>query len=164
MAEKILSQEYLHQLFEYRNGDLYRKIKKSPNAMPGQKAGTLQKNGYFAICIDRKRQYIHRIVFMMHYGYMPKTIDHIDGNSKNNQIENLRDVTHSQNICNQKLRSDNKSGIKGIGWHKAANKWRAVIAFEKTQYHLGLFENIKDAEKAIHQKRIELHKDFARHL
>jgi hypothetical protein len=162
MAEQILSQEYLHQLFDYRDGELYRKIKKSANAMPNQKAGSLQKTGYYAICINYKRQYSHRIIFMMHHGYMPEYVDHIDGNRKNNKIENLRDATHSENMCNQKLRSDNKSGLKGINWHKAANKWRAFIAFRKKQYHLGLFDNIDDAKKAIDLKRIELHNNFAR--
>ena len=130
--------------------------------MIGQKSGSLYKNGYFVVTINYKRQYLHRIIFMMHHSYMPEYIDHIDGNPQNNKIENLRNATQSQNMGNQKLRSDNKSGIKGIGWHKAANKWRAFIAFNKKQYHLGLFDHINDAKKAIDLKRIELHTNFAR--
>ena len=49
-------------------------------------------------------------------------IDHIDGNSKNNKIENLREATLSQNCQNQKIRNTNTSGTKGVWFHKQSNK------------------------------------------
>ena len=163
MADLIITKDFLLTIFEYKNGELYWKIKTSKNTIIGSKAGSLYKNGYFVTTINYKRYYKHRLIYMMHHGYMPKIIDHIDNNSQNNKIENLRNASSSQNMCNQKIRIDNKSGAKGIGWHKIAKKWRASIRFENKQYHLGLFDNINDAKQAISLKRIELHTNFARH-
>jgi len=63
------------------------------------------------------------LIFLYHHGYLPKFVDHIDGNKKNNRIENLREATKSQNAMNQKVSTRNTSGIKGVMWHKRDKKW-----------------------------------------
>lgn len=40
--------------------------------------------------------------------------DHIDGDGLNNQTSNLRIVTHRANIWNQRTRSDNTTGYRGV--------------------------------------------------
>ncbi len=47
---------------------------------------------------------------------------------------------------NDKLRSDNTSGYKGV--YKAIDKWQAKIGFQGNEYYLGTFDNIEDAIKA----------------
>jgi hypothetical protein len=42
-------------------------------------------------CEKGHRQYAHRLVWLYHHGFMPKMITHIDGDTKNNRIENLRE-------------------------------------------------------------------------
>ena len=88
---------------------------------------------------------VHQVVFLMHKGYLPKIVDHIDGNIQNNAIENLREATKSQNSYNQKLRVNNKSGHRCVFWHKHHQAWFVkVVAKGKvvvTQY-------IKDFELA----------------
>lgn len=90
----------------------------------------------------RKNIYMHRII--MHYdGNMD--IDHINGNALDNRRSNLRICTRSQNHHNAGLRSDNKSGYRGISWREDNKTWAARIDFNNTSKHLGCFENIEDA-------------------
>ena len=70
-------------VFEYRDGELYRKH--GPFA---GKAGTLHHTGYIQVKVGKKNYRAHRIIFAMHHGYMPKNVDHIDGNKLNNKNNN----------------------------------------------------------------------------
>jgi len=148
-----LTKEFLDSFFEYRDGDLYWKP---------EKAGTIDGSGYWQTGIKGRYFKNHRLIFLMHHGYLPNVIDHIDGNKTNNKIENLREATRSQNNCNTKISSKNTSGIKGVSWVEKFKKWRARIYVEKKMYHLGYFEDFEDAVKASKKARQELHKNFAR--
>lgn len=91
--------------------------------------------GYARGQINRVSMPAHRVIWAICNGVWPNTVDHIDGDVKNNKIENLRDVTQAENNRNAKLRSDNKSGEQGVHWNKDRQKWVAVVG---NQY-LGLF-------------------------
>ena len=58
------------------------------------------------------------------------------------------DGTRIESIRNQSLLSNNKSGIRGVHYDANAKKWRAVIYFQGKQIHLGLYDDIEDAEMA----------------
>lgn len=90
---------------------------------------------------------LHQLILPTQEGFMP---DHIHGEqSRNdNRKSNLRVVTKSQNAMNQKIRSDNTSGVKGVYWSKKANKWAADIAKDGKRYYLGVFTSFDDAVKA----------------
>jgi hypothetical protein len=75
-------------------------------------------------------------------------VDHIDGDGLNNQRSNLRPATQAQNMANSRKYSTNTSGFKGVGWHKAAKKWRADITFDYKTRYLGLFPTAEDAARA----------------
>ena len=79
----------------------------------------------FVLGLKEKRTKAHRLIYLMHHGYLPKIVDHIDGNPKNNQIENLREALMIENVWNQKKRSTNTTGVKGISYSKKANKYTA---------------------------------------
>ena len=68
-------------------------------------------------------------------------IDHADRNPRNNVFANLRDTTPVQNKQNQSLRSDNTSGVKGVTWCGAKQKWQAQIVVNKKNKQLGRFDN-----------------------
>jgi hypothetical protein len=77
-------------------------------------------NGYFYcnLCKDGipKPFRIHRLI-SLHYIPNPENkpcVDHINRNRKDNRIENLRWVTHIENMQNMGVRCDNTSGIKNI--------------------------------------------------
>ena len=83
-----LSADLLHELFEYVDGTLVRKVTTGSKAQAGMTAGFLDGK-YRRVGINGKEYRTHRLVFLMHHGYLPKQVDHIDNNSLNNRIENL---------------------------------------------------------------------------
>lgn len=90
----------------------------------------------------------HRVVWLWMFGENPfGEIDHKDGDRSNNSLENLRDVTKSQNQRNTFIRKTNKSGRVGVYFHKASNKWSANIRDDRTQVHLGVFTSKEEAIK-----------------
>jgi len=164
MADKIISQNLLHQMFEYKNGDLYRKITTSSRSLKGCKAGYLRNDGYFMTQINHKNYLNHRLIYMMFYGYMPEFLDHIDGNPLNNCIENLREATITQNNFNTKIKNSNTSGYKNVYWEKRCQKWLVKISANKKEIHIGRFDNIDDAIINAQKARSIYHGRFARHI
>lgn len=90
-------------------------------------------------------------------------VDHIDGNGLNNTRDNLRLATKSQNLVNQGKNKRNKSGYKGVYWHKHTKKWTAQMRYNKELIHLGYFDTKEEANEACIAKRNELHGEFANH-
>jgi hypothetical protein len=158
-----LTQDLLKELFEYRDGVLYWKVSKATNIKVGDAAGYLNSNGYFYTKVNKKKYLNHRLIFLMHHGYLPQFLDHIDGNRVNNKIENLRPATPFENNRNARTRKDNTSGIKGVYWNKRAKKWMAKIKINKERKHIGCFKTLEEAAEAIKKAREELHGEFARH-
>ena len=163
MAEQIITQEQLKNFFEYKDGNLHWKIKKCKNIIIGQIAGSYAPRGNIDIMINGKVYKAHRLIFLFHHGYLPKILDHIDGNPLNNKIENLREATNSQNMCNTKLRANNKSGVKGVMWDKRASKWRTFCTISQKQYSAGSYSDLDKAIESVRKLRESLHMEFARH-
>lgn len=134
------------------------------NAKRYDVAGTLRGDGYVGIYYCGKYYFAHRVIYTMHYGAIPADlqIDHTDGNRSNNCITNLRLATASQNSVNQKIRSDNKSGYKGVCWHKQKQKWQVQIALGPglRNKHLGFFKDLEEAAAAYLVAAKALHKEF----
>ena len=167
MADKdcLISQEYLNQLFTYTEGKLFWKNPTLRSKMKaGERAGTKSLDNRIYVTIHSKRFAEHRLIFMLHHGWFPKEVDHIDTNTLNNDIKNLRAATPSQNKSNRGIMRNNTSGVKGVNWQKNAKKWCASCQVNKKRVRLGYFENIEDAEKAVKSAREQLHGQFARHL
>lgn len=106
--------------------------------------------------------YLHHVVFLLHHGFLPKYIDHKDGNSKNNQIENLRAATQSQNIANSKLSASNTSGCKGVTWRKDTEKWQAQLMVEGNKVSLGSHTTKEKAHEAYKFASSKYFKEFSR--
>jgi hypothetical protein len=82
----------------------------------GQIAGQLNKSTkYWEIKYRYKTYKAHRLAWLYVYGEEPKEdIDHIDGDTSNNRIENLREVAHSTNMKNKHKYVSNTSGTTGV--------------------------------------------------
>ena len=90
----------------------------------------------------------HRLAWLFVYKNFPeKMIDHIDGDTSNNKILNLRDVDSKTNQLNRhKARVDSVSGLMGVSPFR--NKWRAQIKRNGTIKYLGLYIAKEDAYNA----------------
>ena len=135
-------------------------------------AGSINTNqdGYkkFIIMIRyNKKQYnltISRVVLFLKNGYLTegKIIDHIDGNSLNNIVTNLREVTPSQNQHNRSINKNNTSGHKGVYWEKLIKKWRVRIKLKRKNHDFGFYENLEEAVQVMISERSRLHGEFGR--
>jgi len=142
----MMQQDFIDR-FEYQDGKLF--YKKSEGCMKqGSEVGTVDKGGYLKTLIKRKPYRLHRIIFMMHHGYLPKFLDHIDGDPSNNRIENLRPATSSQNNLNRGKHKRNTSGYKGVTWVATNGKYSARIAIGDKRLFLGYFDDPKEAHDA----------------
>ena len=101
------TQAELRALFEYKDGQLLR---------DGKAIGTLKTNGYIHAGINYKRYYVHRLIYIYHYGDADESlqIDHKNRDRTDNRIENLRLVTKADNSRN--------SG-KGYHWNKQIKRF-----------------------------------------
>ena len=158
----MLTAEKLHELFEYWDGNLYRKVARKMSPI-GKRVGWVSNTGYLSVEIDHKSYSVHRLVWLMHHGVLPEFLDHINGNKLDNRIENLRPATKSQNNQNKRLYSNNTSGVKGVCWHKRIKKWQVNVRVNGKQKSFGFFDDIELAELVASEARNKLHGQFARH-
>lgn len=129
----------------------------------GSAAGSYDDRGYLRVRVNRRFLKVHRVVFAMTHGHWPTQVDHRNGVIDDNRPDNLRDATCEQNQRNAKVRSDNKSGVKGVSWHAGAGMWRAQCSVGGKQKTVGRYASIEAAEAAVRVFREQHHGEFARH-
>ncbi len=126
-------------------------IKSRGRAKGGSVAGCPDQKGYmrirFTINGVTKDVSVHRLVFYMINGWVPPYLDHIDGNSMNNCIDNLRPVTYSQNALNTS-KSKGESRFKGVCRSNVSGKWKASITYNRERHELGDYDSETAAAKA----------------
>ena len=149
--------------FEYRDGNLYWRHDRGSKKCKGKMAGTLVAKGYLRVRVRELGGAIlvHRIVFAMHQGHLPAEVDHINGNKLDNRIENLREVSRSQNRMNTVGSGQNKSGCKNVYFYR--NKWGVRLVVNKKSLFIGVFENLELADLVAHAAREKYHGDYANH-
>ena len=142
----MITQERVRELFEYReDGNLVWRIPRK-GIVVGTTAGNLSNNGYLRVTVDGRSYLLHRLIWLYHYGYLPEAeVDHIDQCKLRNRRENLREVSRTCNLRNTGNPCTNTSGVKGVGWHKKLNVWRARIVVALKDYHLGQFSDFTEA-------------------
>lgn len=159
--DSTLTQEYLQSIFDYKDGELYWKENRYRNKTKGKKAGSLDTKGYRFVTIQSKAHRVHRVIFLMHYGYLPDFIDHINGNRLDNKIENLRPCSMAENARNCKKPKHNTSGYKGIRWRKDRSKWQVFFKVNKKYMSFGCYFDLEVAKFVAETMRYKYHKEFA---
>ena len=106
---------------------------------------------------ERKTKYVHVLVAEAFLGHTPcgmdLVVDHINGNTFDNRIENLQIVTHRFNVY--KIKSNFTSNYKGVSWYSQRKKWRALIKINGESFYLGLYDNEEDAHNAYQNELIK---------
>lgn len=157
------TQSYLQSLFEYKDGNLLWKIDRARGKIKaGSVVGNLTSRGYLRVMINYKEYPLHRIIFLFHHGYLPKVLDHINGNPLDNRIENLREATDQTNQYNRKCGSNNTSGCKNVSWNRANNVWQVHITCNK-KVKSWYVKDFELAELVAHEARALYHGSFANH-
>jgi hypothetical protein len=136
----------LHETFIYipETGQLI-------NKKSGQVEGRINSNGYLMVYFNGRNYRIHRLVYCMFHGHLPKQqIDHINRIKTDNRIANLRDVPCIENTRNRGNGKTNKSGVKGVFWNRCNNRWQAIIRYKNKSVVVGSFKFFLNAVKARH--------------
>lgn len=128
----------------------------------GKEAGRVNSSGHIGIGIFGERWQAHRLAIAFVEGYLngDLEVDHKDQNPKNNRYDNLRVATRQQNSFNRGTPNHNSSGLKGVSFHQGSGKWEGYVHLNGKKYYLGLFEDKETCEKAVTEKRKELHGEF----
>lgn len=107
---------------------------------------------YVETWVNKKRLHLHR--YLMGVGFekytYEKTIDHINGDTLDNRICNLKLCSKKENSKN--IRTDissGKSGIRYLTWCNTINRWKVVY---KSKY-LKCFKKLEDAKKYLDMYR-----------
>lgn len=154
--------EDIGDYLRYEDGKLFWTQRVAQQHQIGDEAGSHEKFGHRRVKFRYSLYLIHRIVWFLIKGEQPPPIlDHINNNKSDNRIENLREVSFSENQQNRNKQKNNTSGVKGVHWNKRDKKWIARIGKNKERTIVGNFSDLKDAEKAVKKAREELHKEFA---
>jgi hypothetical protein len=158
-----LAQDQLRELIKYdaRKGDVTWRRSRGCRCA-GQRAGYLDKSGYWRIRIDGQRYQLSRAIWLLRTGIDPgdQQVDHRDGNKANNKFRNLRLATRSLNQANARRSARNKTGAKGVCLGKGG-KYIAQIRKDAKTIHLGTFSSIGEAHEAYRRAAIELFGVFA---
>lgn len=106
-----------------------------------------------------KKSYLHRAVWAAAYGPIPDGcfIDHIDRDTTNNALSNLRLVTPAQNACNSAGRSPYGKGISYRKGRYRVQVRAGSVTVDKT------FATIPEATAFAVATRNQLHGEYACH-
>lgn len=106
-----------------------------------------------------KSVYMHRLILERAGVDLKHFVDHKDRNGLNNQRDNLREVTHAENLQNLSSHKKNSSGFRGVSWNKEKGCWQSRIQIDRKQKHLGWFSDKDEAIKV----RLEAEKKYFTH-
>ena len=104
------------------------------------------------VCDEWKNDFLsfyNYVIALPHYGEEGRTIDRVNSDGSY-EPGNIRWATYKEQSINA-TRQPSKSGYVGVNWHPQRCKWLARITREGVKYHLGLFNDPKEAAIARDQ-------------
>lgn len=169
MLENNVPYKYLQTILEIdpqsKTGLRWKKRKSTGNfnALFAEKpAGFVQSFGnhkYFLVKVAYKDVSVnipaHRIISILKgQKVKDRVVRHLDGNTLNNDPNNLIVCTQSEFLCNRDKQSNNKSGYKNVV--QVGEKFLAQFTINGKRHYVGYFDKAKDANEAIVQRKKEV--------
>jgi hypothetical protein len=116
-----------------------------------REVGTVSQRGYKTLSIAGYRYYVHRLIYLMHYGELPELVDHKNGDKLDNRPSNLRESTKVNNALNlHQCHKDNISGFLGVTYRKDTGKYAARFRNK----NLGCFATPEEAHEVYEQAKL----------
>lgn len=108
---------------------------------------------YLVVCLyynnKNNIKYIHKLVAESFLGHNPNgyemVINHIDGDTRNNNLSNLEIITQRENVMLRKDKLHSSSPYIGVSWCEPHHKWIARITINKKRIWLGYYDCDIDA-------------------
>lgn len=138
------------------NTDLTTEVDSEIYPLLSQYKWFISPDGYARASIKGIRYFIHRFITGAKKG---EIVDHIDRNKLNNKRENLRIVSHRENIANTEPKKNKISKYKGVSYNnteKRRKKWIAACEYNGKRITIGRFFTEKEAALAYNKKAKEL--------
>jgi hypothetical protein len=130
--------------FDAEKGQLYWTASQPLNNHKHKPAGRIGNRGYVCIKYRGRDWLAHVLIWTLLKGELPRLeIDHIDRNKANNRPENLREVTHAENMSNIPRASRNRA--IGITYVSRSQKWQSQITLNGTTKYLGTYSSKNEA-------------------
>lgn len=128
------------------------------SAQAGSEAGNIGNNKHRRVGVLGRYFQSHRVVWLLVHGTWPNgMLDHRDRVSTNNRATNLRLADKSLNAQNSGVRSDSRTGFRGVGWSATKKMFRARISVNGQRKILGYFDHPSDAAKSYENARRVYH-------
>ena len=170
MAPKILpDRAYVRDILDYNPETGLFRWRPRPLVYAFRHAGDVAgwnnrgTHNYIRIELDGAGYLAHRLAWLLVHGEpVPPIIDHIDGDTRNNRIDNLRASTKAENCANGVRRHHNTTGVKGV-IRKPNGRFEAFVGYRSKRIHVGYFATLEEAAAARHEAAERLHGAFARH-
>lgn len=114
--------EVIRSRFDYNpeTGEFVWKQPVGKRCKPGQKAGSVNAEGYLVVGVNGISFLVHKVIWFYMTGHWPdypdEVVDHIDRVRLNNRWSNLRLVTVMLNQQNRSVNKNSSTGVKGVSF------------------------------------------------
>lgn len=147
---KVIEQEELKDNFHYDpETGIWTNLKNRGKSKLGKEADYYASDGYKIIWYKNKHYRAHVLAWVYMYDEHPNIIDHINGKRDDNRLCNLRNVTMSINLQNQKKSHPRKtySDIPGVLYEKRKNVYRIRLMVDGIYKSFGHYNTVEEAEQ-----------------
>ena len=157
--EVDLIYNYLHENYEYREGELLCK-RDGPGWKKGRRLGDLNYGRSnekpfigTVITIQGKKYYrrLHTLIYLFHYKCIPKYIKHLNTNTMDNRIENLEPAEKSEFLTKHYYKNEPQG--YWVLKTKGGDKYVVSVEHKTNKVHIGCFNNKDDALNAFYMAR-----------